>query len=137
MTLHVKKGTDWKSVYAQARSLAPEAFETDRLNNLIMGEWAAVGTPSTHVNPVDQMPIGGPPKIDHQTAIDAVVDDLVIGGVVEFAEGIIIDPRVAIGGVVAEFGGAFGIDEIEGAVSAFDPIIADDETGASVLEIIA
>ena len=72
MTLHVKKGTDWKSVYAQARSLAPEAFETDRLNNLIMGEWAAVGTPSTHVNPVDQMPIGGPPKIDHQTAIDAV-----------------------------------------------------------------
>ena len=37
MTLHVKKGTDWKSVYAQARSLAPEAFETDRINNLIMG----------------------------------------------------------------------------------------------------
>ena len=72
MTLHVKKGTDWKSVYAQARSLAPEAFETDRINNLIMGEWASVGTPSTHVNPVDQMPIEGPPKIDHQTAIDAV-----------------------------------------------------------------
>lgn len=70
-------------------------------------------------------------------AIAAVVDDLVIGGVVEFDEGIIIDPRVAIGGVVAEFGGAFGIDEIESAVSAFDPIIADDETGASVLEIIA
>ena len=72
MTLHVKKGTDWKSVYAQARSLAPEAFETDRINNLIMGEWASVGTPSAHVNPVDQMPIVGPPKIDHQTAIDAV-----------------------------------------------------------------
>ena len=72
MTLHVKKGTDWKSVYAQARSLAPEAFEADRINNLIMGEWASVGTPSTHVNPVDQMPIEGPPKIDHQTAIDAV-----------------------------------------------------------------
>ena len=70
-------------------------------------------------------------------AIAAVVDDLVIGGVVEFDERVIIDPRVAIGGVVAEFGGAFGIDEIEGAVSAFDPIIADDETGASVLEIIA
>ena len=70
-------------------------------------------------------------------AIAAVVDDLVIGGVVEFDERVIIDPRVAIGGVVAEFGGAFGIDEIESAVSAFDPIIADDETGASVLEIIA
>ncbi|MEI6081722.1 MAG: aldehyde dehydrogenase family protein [Verrucomicrobiota bacterium] len=72
MTLHVKKGTDWKSVYAQARSLAPEAFEADRINNLIMGEWASVGTASTHVNPVDQMPIEGPPKIDHQTALDAV-----------------------------------------------------------------
>jgi hypothetical protein len=45
MTLHVKKGTDWKSVYAQARSLAPEAFEADRINNLIKGEWASVGTP--------------------------------------------------------------------------------------------
>ena len=73
MTLHVKKGTDWKSVYAKARSLAPEAFEADRINNLIKGEWASVGTPSTHVNPVDQMPIEGPPKIDRQTAIDAVV----------------------------------------------------------------
>jgi hypothetical protein len=72
MTLHVKKGTDWNSVYAQARAIAPEAFEADRINNLVMGDWASVGTPSEHVNPVDQMPIQGPPKVDHQTAIDAV-----------------------------------------------------------------
>ena len=72
MTLHVKKGADWDSVYASARSIAPEAFDADRINNLVMGDWSSVGTPSEHVNPVDQMPIQGPPKVDHQTAVDAV-----------------------------------------------------------------
>ena len=33
MTLHVKKGADWNSVYAQAKAIAPEAFEADRINN--------------------------------------------------------------------------------------------------------
>jgi acyl-CoA reductase-like NAD-dependent aldehyde dehydrogenase len=72
MTLHIKKGTDWNSVYAQARALAPEAFELDRINNLVNGDWSSVGTPARHVNPVDQMEIQGPPKVDHQTAVDAV-----------------------------------------------------------------
>lgn len=74
MSLHVKTGTDWTSVYARAKALAPEAFETDRINNLVMGKWLSVGVTADHVNPVDQMPIFGPPKIDHQTAIDAVSD---------------------------------------------------------------
>ena len=69
MTLHVKPGTAWESVYAKAKSLAPEAFETDRINNLIMGKWVSVGTTAPHVNPVDQAPIVGPPKIDHQSAL--------------------------------------------------------------------
>ena len=72
MALHVKKGTDWHSVYAQAMAIAPEAFQADRINNLVMGDWASVGITSAHVNPVDQMPIQGPPKVDHQTAVDAV-----------------------------------------------------------------
>jgi acyl-CoA reductase-like NAD-dependent aldehyde dehydrogenase len=72
MTLHIKKGTDWNSVYAQAMAIAPEAFDADRINNLVMGQWLSVGVTADHVNPVDQMPIQGPPKIDHQTAIDAV-----------------------------------------------------------------
>jgi acyl-CoA reductase-like NAD-dependent aldehyde dehydrogenase len=74
MSLHVKLGTDWDSVYARAKALAPEAFEADRINNLVMGKWLSVGVTADHVNPVDQMPIIGPPKIDHQTAIDAVSD---------------------------------------------------------------
>ena len=74
MTIHVKKGTDWQSVYNQARSLAPEAFDADRISNLALGKWLSVGTPAHHVNPVDQQVIQGPPKIDHQTALDAVAD---------------------------------------------------------------
>jgi acyl-CoA reductase-like NAD-dependent aldehyde dehydrogenase len=74
MSLHVKPGTDWNAVYARAKALAPEAFEADRINNLVMGKWLSVGTTAEHVNPVYQMPIIGPPKVDHQTAIDAVSD---------------------------------------------------------------
>lgn len=74
MSLQVKTGTDWNTVYARAKALAPEAFEADRINNLVMGKWLSVGTTADHVNPVDQMPIIGPPKVDHQTAIDAVSD---------------------------------------------------------------
>jgi acyl-CoA reductase-like NAD-dependent aldehyde dehydrogenase len=74
MSLQVKTGTDWNTVYARAKALAPEAFEADRINNLVMGKWLSVGTTAEHVNPVDQMPIIGPPKVDHQTAIDAVSD---------------------------------------------------------------
>ena len=74
MTLHVKKGTEWNSVYAAARSLAPEAFDSDRINNLVMGQWSSVGTPSDHINPVDQTLIAGPPRVDHETAINAVAD---------------------------------------------------------------
>ena len=44
MTLHVKKDTDWDSVYSQARALAPEAFDADRINNLVMGEWRSIRT---------------------------------------------------------------------------------------------
>ena len=72
MTLHVKKGTDWNSVYAQAKAFAPEAFEADRINNLVMGEWQSVGETAAHINPVDQQPIQGPPKINLATAQAAV-----------------------------------------------------------------
>ena len=74
MTLHIKKGAEWASVYAQARALAPEAFEADRISNLVKGEWHSVGTVTEHVNPVDQMPIQGPPKVDFDTAVAAVED---------------------------------------------------------------
>lgn len=74
MTLFLKPGTDWNSVYGAARSAAPEAFDTDRIRNLIGGEWRAVGITGEHANPLDQMPIVGPPRINHETALAAVSD---------------------------------------------------------------
>ncbi|MEI7655922.1 MAG: aldehyde dehydrogenase family protein, partial [Actinomycetes bacterium] len=72
MGLHIKPGTDWDSVFAQARALAPEAFESDRLNNLIGGQWQSLGTTCDHPNPVDQSLIPGPPRVDQSMATAAV-----------------------------------------------------------------
>src|SRR5689334_21588141 len=72
MTLQLKPGTSWADVYARARAAAPEAFDEDRILNLIGGEWKRIGTPGEHVTPVDGTPIQGPPRIDHDDAVTAV-----------------------------------------------------------------
>ncbi len=72
MTLSLKPGTSWDDAYGRARAIAPEAFDADRINNLIGGEWQKVGDPGDHVTPVDGTPIQGPPRIDHATAVAAV-----------------------------------------------------------------
>jgi len=54
--------------------VAPEAFEPDRILNLIGGDWARVGRPGDHVTPVDGSPIQGPPRVDRATAEQAVRD---------------------------------------------------------------
>ncbi|MCU1599986.1 MAG: dehydrogenase, partial [Frankiales bacterium] len=72
MTLSLKPGTSWDDAYGRARAIAPEAFDADRINNLIGGEWQKVGSPGDHVTPVDGTPIQGPPRIDHATAVAAV-----------------------------------------------------------------
>src|SRR3954452_21941372 len=72
MTLQLKPGTSWADVYARARSAAPEAFDEDRILNLMGGEWKRIGTPGEHVTPVDGTAIQGPPRIDHDDAVTAV-----------------------------------------------------------------
>jgi len=72
MTLQLKPGTSWWETYARCVSAAPEAFDSDRLLNLIGGEWRRVGRPGDHVNPVDGTPIPGPPRIDFAQASAAV-----------------------------------------------------------------
>ncbi len=74
MGLRLKPGTSWWETYARCVSVAPEAFDSDRLRNLIGGEWKRVGTPGDHVSPVDGSPIPGPPRISHDAAVDAVAD---------------------------------------------------------------
>jgi hypothetical protein len=68
----VKPGTEWEDVWARARAAAPEAFDADRIRNLIGGNWVTSGVPGQHVTPVDGSVIPGPQRIDHDTAIDAV-----------------------------------------------------------------
>ena len=43
MTLSLKPGTSWADVYARARAIAPEAFDADRILNLLGGEWRRTG----------------------------------------------------------------------------------------------
>ena len=72
MSLVLKPGTSWWEAYARCVSVAPEAFDSDRLRNLTRGEWRRVGIPGDHVNPVDGTPIPGPPRVDLDEANQAV-----------------------------------------------------------------
>jgi hypothetical protein len=62
MSLVLKAGTSWAETYAQCVSVAPEAFDPDRIRNLINGEWVRAGVPGDHQNPVDGAQIEGPPR---------------------------------------------------------------------------
>ena len=73
MALQLKPGTSWWETYARCVQVAPEAFDSDRLRNLIGGEWRRVGVPGDHVTPVDGTPIAGPPRITYDEAVAAVV----------------------------------------------------------------
>jgi acyl-CoA reductase-like NAD-dependent aldehyde dehydrogenase len=72
VSLSLKPGTAWDDVYAQAASIAPEAFEADRIRNLVGGEWQAIGESSEHVSPVDGRTIPGPPRVTRDQAETAV-----------------------------------------------------------------
>ena len=70
--LQLKPGTSWSETYARCVAAAPEAFDTDRLRNLVDGTWQRVGRPGFHLTPVDGSSIQGPPQVDRETAAAAV-----------------------------------------------------------------
>lgn len=72
MSLVIKAGTSWAETYSQCQSVAPEAFDADRIRNLINGDWVRAGVPGDHQNPVDGAQIEGPPRINHDEALAAV-----------------------------------------------------------------
>jgi len=72
MALHLKPGTSWTETYARCTSAAPEAFDQDRILNLTGGDWRRVGTPGHHLTPLDGTPIPGPPRVEHDDAVEAV-----------------------------------------------------------------
>jgi acyl-CoA reductase-like NAD-dependent aldehyde dehydrogenase len=68
----VWQGAGWEQVYAQCRSVAPEAFEPDRVCNLWDGAWQPAGNPSEATSPVDGSSIMGPPMLQLGQALEAV-----------------------------------------------------------------
>jgi hypothetical protein len=62
--LVLKSGMSWWETYARCVQAAPEAFDSDRLRNLVRGEWRRIGIPGDHVNSVDGTPIPGPPLVE-------------------------------------------------------------------------
>ncbi|MDO9486241.1 MAG: aldehyde dehydrogenase family protein [Actinomycetota bacterium] len=72
MSFVLKANTSWNQTYARCVSAAPEAFDSDRLRNLVGGEWVRTGVPGDHRNPVDGLEIEGPPQVTHDEAVLAV-----------------------------------------------------------------
>jgi acyl-CoA reductase-like NAD-dependent aldehyde dehydrogenase len=69
---HVRPGARWEDAYARCRSVAPEAFEPDRVRNLWNGQWQAAGSPAEATSPVDGGPIAGPPMLGLEQGLEAV-----------------------------------------------------------------
>lgn len=68
----LKVGTDWSTVYENARAAAPEAFGADYVHNLWGGTWRAAGRPELATSPVDGTEIAGPPRLSGDEAQAAV-----------------------------------------------------------------
>ena len=74
----IKPGATWSEVYARARTLAPEAFLENRINNLWGGTWHEIGRPHRTISPIDGTVIVGPSMLDAEEthhALDACVVD--------------------------------------------------------------
>lgn len=68
----LKSGTDWPTIYARCRSVAPQAFLPDGLANHWGGLWRSGGAVTPGVSPVDGTEIAGAPAVDQLTATAAV-----------------------------------------------------------------
>ena len=68
----LKPGTSWDDTWSRCRRSAPEAFDVDRANNLVDGEWSRVGHAGTHTTPLDGSDIPGAPFVGVAEAEAAV-----------------------------------------------------------------
>jgi acyl-CoA reductase-like NAD-dependent aldehyde dehydrogenase len=71
-TLALKSGTSWTDAWQRCLAAAPEAFRDDRALNLWGSTWRADGRALPATSPVDGGPIAGPPRLDRDTAHQAV-----------------------------------------------------------------
>ncbi|MEU6552178.1 aldehyde dehydrogenase family protein [Streptomyces sp. NPDC046915] len=70
--LILKPGTSWNDAWQRSLSVAPEAFRDDRVLNLFGGAWQPDGRALPATTPVDGSPIAGAPRLDRDTAHQAV-----------------------------------------------------------------
>ncbi|WP_328625403.1 aldehyde dehydrogenase family protein [Streptomyces sp. NBC_00353] len=71
-TLTLKPGTAWSDAWQRCLTIAPEAFQADRVLNFWASSWQQDGRPLPATSPVDGSPIAGPPRLDAPTAQQAV-----------------------------------------------------------------
>ncbi len=71
-TLHVPAFATWDAVLTASTTLAPSAFDGDRLRNLHEGRWQPTGSPTELISPVDGTVLAQLPKLDSQVALSAV-----------------------------------------------------------------
>ncbi|WP_326600190.1 aldehyde dehydrogenase family protein [Streptomyces sp. NBC_01803] len=71
-TLALKPGTAWADAWQRCLAVAPEAFRDDHVLNLWNGGWQADGRTLPATSPIDGSPIVGPPRLDADTARQAV-----------------------------------------------------------------
>ncbi|MER6979687.1 aldehyde dehydrogenase family protein, partial [Streptomyces carpinensis] len=71
-TLTLKPGTSWTDAWQRCLTVAPEAFQGDRVLNLWNAAWQADGRALPATSPVDAGPIAGAPRLDGATAERAV-----------------------------------------------------------------
>ncbi|MGD6742161.1 aldehyde dehydrogenase family protein [Streptomyces sp. BH106] len=72
MATTLKANTSWSDAWQRCLAVAPEAFRDDRVLNLWNGTWQADGRALPATSPVDGSPIAGPPRLDADTAHQAV-----------------------------------------------------------------
>ncbi|MFI5660311.1 aldehyde dehydrogenase family protein [Streptomyces sp. NPDC051684] len=72
MAITLKSGTSWADAWQRCLTVAPEAFRDDHVLNLWNGAWQADGRALPATSPVDGSPIAGPPRLDADTAHQAV-----------------------------------------------------------------
>ena len=70
-------------------------------------------------------------------AVTTVVEDLAVALPIGLDEDVSIDKRAGIRGVVDQDGAVLGIDQVELPIPVFDPVVAHDEAGGAVLEIVS
>ncbi|HEX6497789.1 MAG TPA: aldehyde dehydrogenase family protein [Micromonosporaceae bacterium] len=70
--MRLAPGTAWPQTLDRAVAAAPEAFASDRLRNLMLGDWQDAGVPAVLRTPVDNTVLAQLSRLDAESALAAV-----------------------------------------------------------------